>query len=53
LDGGVNVKALFRRGLARKGMGKLDDAKKGEFSTMFSVSTRTERDWSFQISRKR
>ncbi|GAA5838054.1 hypothetical protein JCM5353_003381 [Sporobolomyces roseus] len=28
LDGGVNVKALFRRGLARKGMGKLEDAKK-------------------------
>ncbi|GAA6006683.1 hypothetical protein JCM11491_003143 [Sporobolomyces phaffii] len=28
LDGGANVKALFRRGLANKGLGKLDDAKR-------------------------
>ncbi|GAA5969171.1 hypothetical protein JCM3765_005746 [Sporobolomyces pararoseus] len=28
LDGGVNLKALFRRGLARKGLGKLQLAKK-------------------------
>ncbi|GAA5943629.1 uncharacterized protein JCM15063_002988 [Sporobolomyces koalae] len=27
LDGGANVKALFRRGLARRGMGKLESAK--------------------------
>ncbi|GAA5902301.1 uncharacterized protein JCM6883_001360 [Sporobolomyces salmoneus] len=27
LDGGVNVKTLFRRGLARKGLGKLEEAK--------------------------
>jgi tetratricopeptide (TPR) repeat protein len=29
LDGGVNLKALFRRGLARKGIGKLEQAKQG------------------------
>lgn len=29
LDGGANVKALFRRGLARKGKGKLVEAKTG------------------------
>ncbi|GAA5984041.1 hypothetical protein JCM5350_005001 [Sporobolomyces pararoseus] len=28
LDGGINLKALFRRGLARKGLGKLQLAKK-------------------------
>jgi len=31
LDGGVNMKAYFRRGLARKGLGKFNLAKKGQY----------------------
>lgn len=32
-----NPKALFRRGVARKGLGRLDDAKQGRSITLFNV----------------
>lgn len=36
LDGGHNVKALFRRGLARKRLGNLARAQKGQFTPLLS-----------------